>query len=180
MRRGTTLLGVLLLAAALGFAAPPVDANSAKSQNRIQREVRHELVTLSRYGVFDNIEYRVDGTKVTLTGQVVLPVLKDDAVSAVKGIEGVTQVDNRIEVLPVSPMDTQIRRAVYRAVYGDPALSRYAFQAVPSIHIVVKNGSVTLVGAVATEMDKQVAGVRANAVPGIFAVTNNLMIDSGL
>jgi hyperosmotically inducible periplasmic protein len=142
--------------------------------------VRHELLSLSRYSVFDNIEYRVDGTKVTLVGQVVMPVLKDDAGNAIKGIEGVTAVDNQIEVLPLSPMDDGIRRAVFRAIYGDPGLSRYALQAVPSIHIIVHNGSITLTGAVATDMDKNVAGIRANAVPGTFAVTNNLQVDKNL
>jgi hyperosmotically inducible protein len=156
------------------------DSNATKSQTRIQREVRHELVTLSRYGVFDNIGYRVDGTQVTLVGQVTQPVLKDDAGSAVKGIEGVTQVNNNIEVLPLSPMDDGIRRAVYRAIYGDSSLSRYAFQAVPSIHIIVKNGDVTLEGAVANDFDKNLANTRANTVGGVFAVTNHLQVDSNL
>src|ERR1700691_4345323 len=105
----------------------------------ILREVRHELVTLSRYTVFDNIAYRVDGTQVTLMGQVTQPVLKDDAGNAIKGIEGVTKVDNQIEVLPLSPMDDGVRKAVFRAIYGDPDLGRYGLQAVPSIHIIVKN-----------------------------------------
>ena len=149
-------------------------------QSGIQREVRHELLMLSRYSVFDNIEYKVDGTKVTLIGQVVMPVLKDDAGNAVKGIEGVTNVDNKIEVLPPSSMDAGIRREVYKAIYGDPGLNRYALQAVPSIHIIVNNGSITLTGAVSTEMDKNVAGIRANTVPGTFAVTNNLQVDKNL
>ncbi len=165
------------------LAAPAYAADSNKNspkpaESRIQREVRHELVTLSFYRVFDNIAYRVDGTQVTLTGQVVLPVLKDDAESAVKGIEGVTNVDNRIEVLPVSPMDDGIRRAVFRAIYGDANLSRYGLQAVPSIHIIVKNGDVTLEGAVMNEMDKEIANLRASGVDGVFAVTNHLRVDS--
>jgi hyperosmotically inducible periplasmic protein len=147
-------------------------------ESRIQREVRHELVTLSRYTVFDNIAYRVDGTQVTLVGQVVQPVLKDDAGKAVKGIEGVTEVNNQIEVLPLSPMDDGIRLAVFKAIYGDPNLSRYGLQAVPSIHIIVKNGDVTLEGAVMNEMDKEIAGLRANAVGGVFAVTNHLRVDA--
>jgi hyperosmotically inducible periplasmic protein len=151
---------------------------SGAGESRIQREVRHELVTLSRYTVFDNIAYRVDGTEVTLLGQVVQPVLKDDAGKAVKGIEGVTQVNNQIEVLPLSPMDAGIRREIFRAIYADPNLSRYALQAVPSIHIIVKNGDVTLEGAVMNEMDKEIAGIRANAVGGVFAVTNHLRVDA--
>lgn len=165
-----------VLAAALG--TPAFGAKDAVSS--IQREVRHELLMLSRYSVFDNIAYRVSGTTVVLTGQVVQPVLKDDAGSAVKGIEGVTRVDNQIEVLPLSPMDDGIRRAVFKSIYGDPGLNRYALQAVPSIHIIVKNGSITLEGAVATAMDKELAGVRANSVPGTFAVANNLQVDGSL
>jgi len=165
-------------AALLVNGAFAVTSYGATSEDSIRREVRHALITLPYYGVFDNLDYRVNGSEVTLMGQVVNPVTPDDAANAVKQVPGVTKVINKIELLPVSPMDWGIRRAVYRAIYGDPALQRYAFQAVPSIHIIVKNGSVTLVGAVATQMDKEVAGVRANSVPGIFAVTNNLMLDS--
>jgi hyperosmotically inducible protein len=164
-------------------ALPAYGADSSRNSSKpaesgIQREVRHELVTLSRYTVFDNIAYRVDGTQVTLVGQVVQPVLKDDAGKAIKGIEGVTQVNNEIEVLPLSPMDDTIRREVFRAIYGDPNLGRYGLQAVPSIHIIVKNGDVTLEGAVMNEMDKEIAGIRANAVGGVFAVTNHLRVDA--
>ncbi len=174
-----TLISVGLATLLCGGAFAATNGAVVK-EDRIHREVRHELVTLSRYGVFDNITYRVDGTEVTLMGQVVEPVLKDDAGSAIKGIEGVTRVNNQIEVLPVSPMDWGIRRAVYRAIYGDPALSRYAFQAVPSIHIIVKNGHVTLEGAVANQMDSSLANIRANTVPGVFSVDNHLRLDSQL
>lgn len=169
-------LGLMTLFCGFAFGA----SNGREPGDRIQREVRHELLSLSRYGVFDNIAYRVDGTQVTLMGQVTQPVLKDDAATAVKGIEGVTRVNNDIEVLPVSDMDWGIRKAVYRAIYGDPALSRYAFQAVPSIHIIVKNGNVTLEGAVANQMDSSLANIRANSVPGVFSVTNHLQLDAGL
>jgi hyperosmotically inducible protein len=171
---------VCLLTATAGTAYGADSSSTKGGQSRIEREVRHELVTLSRYGVFDNIAYRVDGNRVTLLGQVVLPVLKEDAGTAVKGIEGVEAVDNQIEVLPPSSMDDGIRRATYRAIYGDPGLSRYSFQAVPSIHIIVKNGSVTLEGAVANDMDKNVANIRANSVPGVFSVTDHLRVDGGL
>jgi len=172
---------VCLLTATMALTAYGADSSTSKGvESRIQREVRHELVTLSRYSVFDNIAYRVDGTQVKLVGQVVLPVLKDDAEKAVKGIEGVTKVDNQIEVLPVSPMDDGTRRAVFRAIYGDPNLSRYGLQAIPSIHIIVKNGNVTLEGAVMNEMDKEIANLRANEVGGVFAVTNHLRVDSNL
>ena len=140
----------------------------------LTKEVRHELVTLPYYGVFDNLSYRVDGSKVTLFGQVLDPKLKDDAGKAVKSIEGVSAVDNQIEVLPVSGMDDATRLAVYRAIYSKPTLQRYQMGAVPPIHIIVKNGNVTLEGVVANEMDKNVAGLAANGVSGVFKVTNNL------
>src|SRR5581483_10875331 len=147
-------------------------------ENRIAREVRHELVTLPWYGVFDDLAFRVDGGTVTLLGQVSQPVLKSDAEKAVKRVEGVTQVVNNIEVLPLSPNDDQIRRAEYRAIYGDPALSdRYGFRAVPSVHIIVKNGHVTLEGVVANQMDKNLINIKANGVPNVFGVTNNLQVE---
>src|SRR5690348_13806323 len=130
----------------------------------LTKEVRHELVTLPYYGVFDNLAYRVDGAKVTLFGQVREPKLKDDAGKAVKSIEGVSAVDNKIEVLPLSPADDQTRIAVYRAIYSKPSLQRYQMGAVPPIHIIVKNGNVTLEGFVANQMDKEVAGIAAKSV----------------
>jgi len=143
------------------------------------KEVRHELVTLPYYGVFDNLSYRVDGSKVTLFGQVRDPVLRDQAVKAVKSIEGVSAVDSQIEVLPVSGMDDQTRMAVYRAIYSKPALQRYQLGAVPPIHIIVKNGDVTLEGFVANEMDKNIAGISANGVGSVHKVINNLKTDTG-
>ena len=145
--------------------------------DRITREVRHELVMLPYYGVFDNLAYSVNGGIVTLLGQVTNPTLKSDAGNVVKKIEGVTRVDNKIEVLPLSPMDDQIRRATYRAIFADPTLSRYAMQAVPPIHIIVDNGKVTLVGVVANEADKNLAGLRANGVSGVFSVNNQLAVE---
>jgi len=147
-------------------------------QDRITREVRHELVMLPYYGVFDNLAYRVDGNTVTLFGQVTRPTLKSDAEHAVKGIEGVERVNNQIEVLPLSPMDDRIRLAEYRTIFSQPGLDRYAMQAVPPIHIIVSNGKVTLEGVVATEADKNLAGVKANSVAGVFSVNNNLRVES--
>ena len=156
-----------------------VAANSgASAQDRIIREVRHELVMLPYYGVFDNLVYRVDGGAVTLMGQVTRPTLKSDAGTVVKSIEGVTRVDNQIEVLPLSPMDDGLRMAEYRAIYGHPGLDRYAMQAVPPIHIIMDNGKVTLEGVVATQSDKDTAGIRANSVSGVFSVVNNLRVES--
>jgi hyperosmotically inducible protein len=157
---------------------PPAGTLPQKSIDRIVKEVHHELVMLPYYGVFDNLAYKVeaDGT-VTLLGQVARPTLKSDAGNVVKRIEGVTNVVNNIEVLPLSPNDDRIRRAVYRAIYSNSVLSPYQLRAVPPIHIIVKNGQVTLEGAVARQMDKQVAGIKANGVSGVFGVTNNLMVD---
>jgi hyperosmotically inducible protein len=159
----------------------PANQNAPLSQrgvDRIIHEVHHELVLLPYYGVFDNLAYKVapDGT-VTLLGQVSRPTLKSDAERVVKKIEGVERVDNQIEVLPTSPMDDEIRRATYRAIYRNDVLSQYALRAVPPIHIIVKNGHVTLEGVVARQMDKQVAEIQAKSVPNVFSVTENLTVE---
>lgn len=154
---------------------------SAESNKReltpLEREVRHEIVMLPYYGVFDNIAFRVDGGTVTLLGQVTRPTLKSSAENVVKKIEGVTNVDNQIEVLPLSSNDDRIRLATYRAIYGSGGLYRYALAAIPSIHIIVERGHVTLEGVVANEADKNVAGIRARQVPQVFTVTNNLIVE---
>ena len=152
---------------------------SQRALERITKEVRHELVMLPFYGVFDNLAYKVDpdGT-VTLLGQTIRPTLKTDAERAVKNIEGVTRVVNNIEVLPPSPNDDRIRREVYRSIYGNEVLSQYQLRAVPPIHIIVKSGHVTLEGVVAKPMDKQVAEIQAKSVPGTFSVTNNLRVEN--
>ena len=147
-----------------------------KYQTKLAKEVRHQLVMLPWYSVFDNLAFRIDGDKVTLMGQVTRPTLKSDAEGVVKSIEGVASVKNEIEVLPLSPMDDQLRRAVYRAIYGEAGLNRYAIQAIPSIHIIVKNGNVTLEGVVDSEMDKNLANLRANQVPNVFSVKNHLVV----
>ena len=147
------------------------------AQERLQKEVRHQLVMLPYYGLFDNLAYKVNDGTVTLYGEVTRPTLKSDAESAVKSIEGVEKVVNKIEVLPLSPNDDRIRMAEYRAIYGQPALNRYALQAVPPIHIIVKNGNVTLVGVVASEADKNIAGIQAKGVSGVFSVKNDLAVE---
>jgi len=151
--------------------------DAGRGQARLEKEVRHELVMLPFYDVFDNFAYKVEGGTVTLLGQVTQPNLRSDAEKAVKRIEGVERVNNQIEVLPLSPNDDRIRRAVYRAIYGTPGLDRYALQAVPPIHIIVKNGNVSLEGAVGNQMDKTLAGLKANGVSGVFSVKNNLQVD---
>lgn len=155
--------------------APP-DRGGQNYEKWLTREVGHELVQVPWLSVFDNLQYSVKGSEVTLSGQVWQPVTKDDAQTAVKGIEGVTKVNNNIEVLPLSPMDDQIRRAEYRAIYGFPELQRYAMGVLPSIHIIVKNGHVTLVGTVDNEMDKNVVEIRAKSVPNVFSVDDNLQV----
>jgi len=140
--------------------------------------VRHQLLLLPYYTIFDWFAFNVDGDTVTLSGEVVQPVLKSDAGNVVKHIEGVRQVTNNIKVLPLSDLDRQIRRAEFRAIYGNPALSdRYGYQAYPPIHIIVDNGHVTLKGVVANTFDKNVAGVQANGVPNVFSVDNQLQVE---
>jgi hyperosmotically inducible protein len=155
---------------------PPAHG-SANYDAWLTKEVRHELLMLPYYSVFDNLEYQVNGYDVLLTGQVARPSLKDDAEASVKRLEGVEHVINKIEVLPVSPNDDRIRRAEFHAIYSRPPLERYALGAVPPIHIIVKNGNVTLEGAVSTEADKEVAGIAAKTVSDVFSVTNNLRVD---
>jgi hyperosmotically inducible periplasmic protein len=166
-----TLFVTLLTLVSLGAAQ-----ESAKSQERIIREVRHELLMLPYFGVFDYIAFKVDGSTVTLLGQVVRPVLKSDAENSVKRIEGVEKVDNQIEVLPPSSMDDGLRIALFRAIYQYPALQKYELGVQKPIRIIVKNGRATLEGVVDSEADKNLVGLRANTVPGIFSVTNNLQV----
>ncbi len=148
-----------------------------RGYDRLVKEVRHELVMLPYYNVFDNLAFKVDGSTVTLMGQVTRPTLKSDAERVVKSIEGVDKVVNKIEVLPLSPNDERIRLAIYRAIYGHAGLQRYGLQAVPPIHIIVNNGNVTLEGVVATEADRNIANIQANGVPGVFSVKNNLKVE---
>lgn len=169
----------LAVLSVLAFAAGSLTAQPtfSKSEQRITRQVREELVTLPYYSLFDNLTYKVQDGTVTLMGQVVKPTLKSAAGNVVKDIEGVQKVINDIEVLPLSPNDDRIRVAVYRAIYSKPGLDMYALRAVPTIHIIVKNGHVTLEGAVASEADKSRAGLAANTASGVFSVTNNLRVD---
>jgi len=127
-------------------------------------------------GVFDYISFKAQGYDVTLTGAVTKPTLKSDAGNVVKKIEGVEKVDNRIEVLPPSPMDDQLRIQLFRAIYAYPALEKYALSVIKPIRIVVRSGRVTLEGVVDNDTDKNLAGVRANGVSGVFSVTNNLQV----
>lgn len=164
---------LLLIPLALSFA----QAQSVTTNQHLIKEVRHELVMLPNVNIFDNLEFRVDGNTVTLMGQVTRPVLKTDAENVVKHIEGVGQVINEIEVLPLSPNDEQIRRAIYSALVRQPQLQIYFMQALPPIRIIVKNGNVTFQGVVASKADSDLVKITANTVPGVFSVTNDLKVE---
>ncbi|MBV9073537.1 MAG: BON domain-containing protein [Acidobacteria bacterium] len=148
------------------------DAN----EQHIAKEVRHELLMLPYYSIFDDLEFSVNNGQVTLLGSVVDPVLKKDAENSVKRIEGVTGVNNQIKVLPPSPNDDQIRRQEFRAIANQGSLYRYFMGAVGSIHIIVDNGHVTLKGVVDNQADDTQAKMAANQVPGVFSVTDNLIV----
>jgi len=149
------------------------------SDARLVKEVRHQLVMLPYYSIFDDLGFRISGDTVTLVGDVTRPVLKSDAENVVKRIEGVRQVENKINVLPLSPMDDQIRMAMARTIYGDPQIgTRYGYQALPSIHIIVSNGRVRLEGVVANEFDKNLINMRARSVPNVFEVDNQLQVEA--
>jgi hyperosmotically inducible protein len=154
-----------------GAAGPALDEN----QLRLAKKVRHELVMLPWYSVFDNLQFSLEGDHtVILSGQTIRPTIKSGAENVVRRIEGVTNVINNIEVLPLSPFDNRIRRAAYRAIFSQPSLDRYAIQAIPPIHIIVKNGHVTLVGVVANKMDKTLAGMAANSAATTIAECLNM------
>ena len=174
-------LGMILALGTMGmaFASSPdqVAANAARVDQRVAKEVRHELVMIPQFTVFDNLTYSVDGGTVTLAGQVRNGFIKDEAEKSIKHLEGVEHVNNQIEILPASFNDDRIRRQVARAVFRDPRLSTYAIQPVPPIHIIVKNGHVNLEGMVRTQTDKDDAFLRANGVSGVFSVQNNLQVE---
>jgi hyperosmotically inducible protein len=186
-----TLISALFIAASLGVnafaqrndartASATREGNTARTEVPLAEEARHRLLMLPYYGVFDWIEGRAlpDGT-VVLRGQVIRPATKSDAESRVRDIEGVTRVDNQIEVLPPSPSDDRLRRALYRTLFNwNSPLFRYATQAVPPIHIIVNRGRATLKGVVASKSDSQYAYIKARGVPGLFDVKNELQVES--
>lgn len=183
---GCVLAGVMCIgASAIGLCQEPGSNSGApvqgatgpqRMQDRISREVFHELVTLPQLTIFDNLQYKVDGSKVTLMGQVRDAILKDSAEKSVKHIEGVDSVNNQIEILPTSSNDDRIRRDVARALFNDERLFRYSMGSLPPIHIIVKNGHVTLEGIVNSQADKDAANLRANGVAGVFSVDNHLQV----
>ena len=164
-----TLIGLIMLAAA---AAVPVFASQ-----EMERKVRHELIMLPYYGVFDNLTFQMNDGVVTLAGQVTRPALRSDAENVVKRIEGVERVVNNIGVLPLSSFDDSIRLRALRSIYGSTALSRYGWVPNSPVRIIVKHGQMILEGVVANENDKNVAFLKANGVSGTFKVTNNLRVE---
>ena len=180
---GLVLLGLATLVPQGAWAGSNDQKNSNSTrvwvpgEERIQKQVLHQLRMLPYYSVFDDLSFKVNGNEVVLYGQVVGPVLKSDAEGVVKRVEGVERVINNVEVLPVSNFDDRIRLAEYRAIYRHVGLDRYGFQPMPPIHIIVKNGHVTLTGVVDSQADKDAAGIQANGVPGVFSVTNNLRVE---
>lgn len=177
MRHKTLLLIALGLPSILCGQTPR--QATPQGVERIAREVRHQLIMLPYYNVFDDLKFTVKGYDVTLMGQVTNPTLKKDAERAVKTVEGVENVDNQIEVLPNSGIDDQLRLRLYRAIYGYPSMEKYAMPVIKPIRIIVKNGQVILEGIVDNESDKNVAGIQANTVSGVFSVTNDLTVSNG-
>jgi hyperosmotically inducible protein len=175
-RKLVASLVLAMVSTALALAGQAGREVTERAVQRIQKEVRHEILMLPFYDVFDNITYQVEGYNVTLMGQVTRPTLKRDAENVVKRIEGVEKVVNQIEVLPPSSMDDRLRLALYRDIYGYGPLERYAMPVIKPIRIIVKNGHVTLEGVVDSEADKNMVSIRANGVSGVFSVTNNLRV----
>jgi hyperosmotically inducible protein len=176
-RIGSALATLVLATATFGVrGASGATRSEGNHDARLSEQVRPELAMLPWYGVFDNLAYTVNGGEVILTGQVLQPVTKSDAERQVKRLAGVTRVENDITVLPLSMFDDQVRHAEFRAMFSDTTLSRYALGAVPSIHIIVNSGHVTLEGVVGSKMDQDIANIRASGVPRVFSVTNNLHV----
>jgi hyperosmotically inducible protein len=176
---GTAVFILMISLVQVGMASTPKGtAASASSRqiNNLQDSVRHTLLMLPNFGVFDNLNFALQGDTVTLTGEVRTTILKSEAEAAVRRMAGVANVINKVEILPLSPMDDSLRVKTYRAVYSMPGFERYEIQAVQPIRIIVKNGNITLDGVVATQLDKMLAEEAARNVPFAFSVTNNLTI----
>jgi hyperosmotically inducible protein len=196
MRTLFTLTTIALMSVAFGLAGQkkPASGLAAQKQShhndvfvsgppnetRLERQIRHNLLMLPYYSIFDDLAFQLNGSVVTLEGACPPEPpwdIRSDAVNTVKRVPGVTKVVNDIKLLPLSPMDWQIRRAEARAIYGDPEIgTRYGYQAVPSIHIIVDNGHVTLEGVVDNKFDDQLIDTRAREVPNVFSVTDNLIV----
>lgn len=178
MKLQTLVLWVGMAASVFSFAAQSAMA-SDRGGEPITKAVSHELKMIPYVNVFDYLAFTVDDNTVTLTGDVTNPVIKSEAANVVKKIEGVEQVNNQIQVLPPSPMDEGLRFRLFRTIYGFPSLQRYGVGVNKSIRIIVENGHVTLMGVVDNQADKNIAGIRASGVPGIFSVDNQLQVVKG-
>ena len=178
MKRVILIMTALVLASAIPVSAIAADTLSQAARARIERDLLRELTP--RVGVFDYVSFRVDGNgNVELFGQVRDALLKRHAAEDAKRIEGVRRIQNQIEVLPVSPTDDEMRRAVYTAIYSQNGFERYRTRAVPPVHIIVKNGTVALEGFVGTKLEYAQVKAAAASVPGVFTVKNNVQIESG-
>ena len=171
--RNVLLTGALVA----GLAAAKNNAPVATDDATIAQKVAHEIRMYPYYSIWDNISFRVVNGRVELMGEVNQPWKKSDLGRAVSKVPGVGTVDNELAVAPLSPFDDQLRVQVARSIFRDPSLSRYSMGAIPSIHIIVDHGHVTLEGVVATDMDKQIAGMRANSSMSLGTVTNNLQVE---
>jgi hyperosmotically inducible protein len=163
---------------AFAKSAPMVATGTAQAPSAawLNKKVYDRLVTIPWYGVFDNLAYRIQGSKLTLIGQVVFPLSRSSVAAAVKGLPGVKKIVNDVQNLPFTPFDNQVRRAEYRSIFGYEPLFRYSMGVNPAIHIIVKNSRVTLVGVVNSKTDRQLAGIRAKMVPFVFSVKNDLRV----
>jgi hyperosmotically inducible periplasmic protein len=179
LKKMLALVAAVLVATSAAAAVPKTSEEATQSYEQVVKKVRHELVTLPYFGVFDNLAYKVEGGTVTLYGQVLRPSTRSDAERRVTKIRGVERVVNQIEVLPVSSFDDAIRVNTYRALARTGGLYRYLTGTNPSIRIIVNRGQVTLEGVVASKGDKDMANVIASGVPGAFSVTNNLRAERG-
>ena len=177
---GKVLASALFVAA--GIAAASTSSNAGPvTDATLERQIRHEILMYPRYSIWDDISFRVRNGQVELFGAVNQPFKKSDIARIIQRVPGVTSVADQVRVLPLSKFDDRLRIQVARAVYGDPVLNRYALQAVGPIHIIVENGHVTLTGVVNSEMEKNVAGIRANGAGMSFgAVTNSLRVENSV
>jgi hyperosmotically inducible protein len=175
--RPALFVAVLAITAAMVFATPGTAGRRGAQSPSLEKAVVDSLLSLPYYGIFDNLAFEMDGTNVTLTGQVILPITKSEAAKRVAKISGIGKITNKIEVLPLSASDDAIRMTAYRKLFDTSDLYRYAMGAVPTIHIIVKGGHVTLEGMVSTPEDSQLANMLAKQLPGIFSVKNNLKVE---
>jgi hyperosmotically inducible protein len=181
MRAGTlvnTSLAVAFSVTLFGaIAMAKTNAPALTGDDAIAQKVLHEIRSYPYYTIWDDVSFKVENGTVHLAGEVTQPWKKSALGKSMAGIPGVVTLDNELKVLPLSPFDDRLRAQIARSIYRDPVLSRYSIQVVPPIHIIVDNGHVTLTGVVNTDMEKEVAGIRANSSLSFGAVTNDLRVE---